>query len=200
MCIAKFCRKLAFFYDMKFNNSLNKFEVSTREKEIFFTPDWYHNFEILGIATKQPDQTYIEAQKNKQNEIFNLIKKAITLLIDENTKKSVGMELFCADAFYANYALQHGAEFMYGVDLAEMSGEGAKRATVLEQAKLISKVLGHEDKTHFECKNVFDVSNERKYDFVICAGGLYHLENPEKLIKKNKKLLKLSNNTDNSDT
>lgn len=84
-----------------------------------------------------------------------------------------GVELFCADGFYANYAVQAGADEMYGIDLDKQE---------IRKARFITKLLGNAGRISFEEKNVFDLSGG--YDFCICAGGLYHLSNPSDLVKK----------------
>jgi len=45
----------------------------------------------------------------------------------------------------------------------------------------MSKILGND--INFKCMDVFDVPLGEKYNILLCAGGLYHLNNPEKLLR-----------------
>lgn len=157
--------------------------LSLDEVLTYYTPDWYHNFKILGVPTPQMEyEGAHEAQQDKQYIIFDYIKEAVKNIKQNSNDNSIitGIELFCADGFYSNFAVQNGVDSMLGVDLAEESGEGKKRATVLDQAHLITKLLGNEKKVKFEKGDVFDIQDQ--YDICLCLGGLYHLTDPEKLI------------------
>jgi hypothetical protein len=148
------------------------------------TPNWYHDFEILGVKTRQfVLDGYDTSQQDKQKIIFNLLDKAIGYC--QGMRKAGGqlrlVELFCADCFYSIYALQNGANSAVGIDLAEESGEGAIRGAVLDQALLVAGLLGQEDKLTVLRQDVRAFQGE--YDLCICAGGLYHLEDPAQLIR-----------------
>lgn len=133
------------------------------------TEDWYHDFSILGLKTRQRPGIYAPNQRCKQEHLFRYISEAIRLC----KKKADGVELFCADGFYANYAIQAGADRMHGVDLDKNE---------LEHARLITGLLGNAEKIVFEQLDVHDLQGS--YDFGICAGGLYHLLDPEVLLGK----------------
>ena len=155
-----------------------KKELSRDERFLLAEHSWYHDFEAFGLKTNiLKYDGYIEAQEDKQDFIFELTNKAIDL----SQGNAKGCELFCADGFYSIQALTYGADYMYGIDLAEESGEGNKRRGVLQQAELIAKILGYKDCCKFEKKDVFDLDGW--FDFCICAGGLYHIENPEMLLR-----------------
>lgn len=160
-----------------------KKNLSFNEILIYYTPDWYHDFSILGFKTLQlQGENSKEAQENKQYIIFDHIKEGVQYIKNKYGKEySIqGTELFCADGFYSNFALQNGVDFMYGIDLEGSSVEGKKRSSVLDQARLISKLLGNEAKVNFEKCDVYNLQGE--YDICLCLGGLYHLPDPEKLI------------------
>jgi hypothetical protein len=46
----------------------------------------------------------------------------------------------------------------------------------------MTALLGHEGRAEFRRENVFDVAGV--YDFAICAGGLYHVSDPDALVRK----------------
>lgn len=144
--------------------------LSASEMALFAEP-WYHDFEVLGIKTPQIPGIYKPNQECKQEPLFSLIRKAISICRESGTSAK-GVELFCADGFYSNFAVQNGAESMYGIDLNE---------NYLTKARLITKLLGNTEKIVFQQKDVFDLNG--RFDFGICAGGLYHLHNPHELLK-----------------
>lgn len=169
-------------------------KLSFGEMLIYYTPDWYHDFAILGFKTHQmKHEGAYEAQRDKQTIIFDFIKKAVDFCRKSahGPEHLTGVELFCADGFYSNFCVQNGVDSMLGIDLAEESGEGTKRASVLDQARVITKLLGNETKIIFERRDVFNLQDE--YDICLCLGGLYHLNDPEKLLgllrKKTRKVL-----------
>lgn len=134
-----------------------------------------------------------EAQRDKQTIVFDYIQKVVKLCRgnpDPPVRLS-GVELFCADGFYSNFCVQNGVDVMLGIDLAEESREGGKRASVLDQARVITKLLGNESKITFEKMDVFGF--QRECDICLCFGGLYHISDPERLLallrKKIRKVL-----------
>ena len=112
--------------------------------------------------------------------MFKLIGSAISLCSRVDICPISAVELFCADGFYSNYAARKGVSQIIGVDLDIDSVE--RRGGVLQQAKLITRLLGNSDKIAFQKTNVVDVSGT--FDICICAGGLYHLTNPQELLAK----------------
>lgn len=166
-------------------------KLSLNEILMYYTPDWYHDFKILGVPTMQlQGDGSKEAQEDKQYIIFDYIKRAVEYIKQNlNGESSItGVELFCADGFYSNFAVQNGVDSMLGIDLEELSGEGKKRSSVLEQARLVTKLLKNSEKVKFQKGDVFDLKNS--YDICLCLGGLYHLEDPEKLIALLKEKIK----------
>jgi SAM-dependent methyltransferase len=128
---------------------------------------WYHDFEVLGLKTgiEHPNQ------RCKQRYLFPYIDRAISIC-RRHTDAVSGVELFCADGFYANYAVLHGASGMLGIDANDY---------YIMKAKTIARALGNADKIRFQRADVFDLA--RCFDFCICAGGLYHLADPEALLR-----------------
>jgi hypothetical protein len=143
-------------------------KLSILELQLFLIGAWYHDFSALGVATcaMHPNQ------QSKQGPLFALIDQALSLCRDQSLPGR-GVELFCSDGFYSNYAIQNGASEMQGVDLDPL---------YIAEARLISKVLGNTRQTRFSVANVFDLRD--RFDFCICAGGLYHLSNPQELLRR----------------
>ena len=146
--------------------------VLSRSDFALLLDPWYHDFATLGFPTLQRPGIFKPNQRCKQEPLFELIRKAVSLCYDKGTSAR-GVELFCADGFYANHAIRCGAEAVQAIDLDELD---------LSKGRLITKILGHEDRVTFEHADVLDLS--RTYDFGICAGGLYHLSNPQDLLAR----------------
>lgn len=160
---------------------------SRREIEIFLRHDWYHDFSPLGLKTNQfRSAFYRKNQQAKQDELFDLIDRAIASCPREPGPGIKGVELFCADGFYANYAASRGVRSMLGVDLDADSVEA--RSGVLEQARLVTRLLGNGDYIHYRKADVFDLDGS--WDICICAGGLYHLTDPRRLLTRLRRQVK----------
>lgn len=147
-------------------------EELTDEERALLSEPWYHDFEVLGLKTPQKPGIYAPNQTSKQGPLFGLIDRALAEL-HESGGPTRGVELFCADGFYSNFALLHGAEHMYGLDTD---------AHEIAKARLITRLLGNASRARFEQKDVFQL--EGSFDFAICAGGLYHLSNPADLLSR----------------
>lgn len=169
----------AVFYNLNLIKKLPNLPQITNVESRALLTDWYHDFSLLGFKTNQfRDPSYFENQKAKVTEMVPLISKAISLCQTQFSKAPSVLELFCADGFYGQIALQNGANNVVGYDL---ESEDGKRIGILSQAALISKILGTQKRTKFLKEDVFNCHGN--YEIIICAGGLYHIENPLKLIK-----------------
>jgi hypothetical protein len=151
----------------------------TRFREELEHP-WYHDFAVLGVPTPQAEGIFGPNQQAKQGILFSLIDGAIR----RSDADPTGLELFCADGFYSHYALQHGARHMTGVDLGDAQSAGSSMH--LRQAEAMTVLLGHEGRADFRPQDVFDVQD--KVDFVICAGGLYHVSDPAALLRRTRSM------------
>ncbi len=146
-------------------------ELSRDELHLLMDP-WYHDFSVLGLRTPQRPGIFGPNQACKQGPVFKFIDNALTLCHGCGASAK-GAELFCADGFYANYAIQQGAEEIVGIDANDHD---------LAKARLITRLLGNQEKIAFLHADVFELPGA--YDFGICAGGLYHLSNPQDLLKR----------------
>lgn len=144
--------------------------LSIEDRRVYATP-WFHDWSPLGFRTPQTPN-FVENQKCKTEPLVRLIRRALELC--PNSRR--GVELFCADGYFANIALKEGADSLLGVDLNEV---------YLAQAALMAKLRGVEGKVAFEYLNVFDLTGE--FDFAICAGGLYHVQDPARLLRQLRK-------------
>lgn len=142
----------------------------TRAEVDALVEPWYHDFSLFGLKNQQRGGIYPPNQKSKQVILFPLIEEALRLC-GKNGAKRRGLELFCADGYYGLYAVRQGADSLRGIDLDKPE---------LAHARLAAKILGWGEKTSFEDEDVYQLTGE--YDFCICAGGLYHLTDPARLL------------------
>ena len=98
--------------------------LTARELFLLVQERWYHDFSILGVPTRQMLGINRPNQKCKQKPIFRLIDSAISLCREKHASIK-GVELFCADGFYSNYAISKGATEIYGVDIDNQAVEVA---------------------------------------------------------------------------
>lgn len=152
-----------------------RFVLEEEEMGLLLEP-WYHDFSPLGIATPQRGGIYPENQESKQAELFRMIDAALELAGGQGVERSV-LECFCADGFYGIYAARQGASGVVGVDLDERE---------VGRARLMARLLDVHRRTEFRVQDVFDVAEPAS--ITICAGGLYHLEDPARLLRRLREL------------
>lgn len=143
---------------------------------------WYHDFSALGIATPQRGGIYQGNQPPKVKVLFPYIQRAVEMCKASGACR--GVELFCADALYSHYALQCGADHMTGVDLGLERGGGLP--VHLEQAVLMGELLKHPERLSVQAQDVHSVTGT--YDVVICAGGLYHIQDTREYLHRLRKM------------
>jgi len=144
------------------------------KSDMALSEPWYHDFSVLGFPTAQKGGIFPANQKAKEAPLFHLI--------DEALRRTPGdvIELFCADSLFGIYALQHGAKSLLGIDTGYAQAGGVP--IHLQQARIAADALGVGAKATFEDRDVWNV--EGVYDIGICAGGLYHLTDPERFLAK----------------
>jgi hypothetical protein len=123
------------------------------------------------------DPSYRLSQLQKEKIILGWIEKYIKNRGDKCLMK--GVEFFCADAYYSFHAINAGVGKMTAIDLADESGE--KRVGILEQAKIIGKILDIGNDKLVITKSDVLLFNDQ-CDFAFVFGGLYHIEDPIKLL------------------
>lgn len=136
--------------------------------------DWYHDFSSLQIDNLQRGAIYPENQICKEGIILSYLRLAIEKLKTKKDHISI-LELFAADCYYSFHAIKYGAT---DIDCVEHN------QIPLNQANLLIEHWGLHDKIKTVKSDVFDYKSDHKYDIVMCCGGLYHISNPDILIKK----------------
>lgn len=136
--------------------------------------EWYHDFSSLGFPTKQRTGVFAQNQAQREAVLVPMLERVIS-----QYKPKRGVELFCADGFFSQLALRHGVPEMTGYDLGLPHASGDP--TFLKQSRLIAEILGTQDRWRLFWRDVRDLSEN--YELCICAGGLFHLPDPEGLLR-----------------
>ena len=149
---------------------------------IFIKP-WYHSFSKIGFRTPQNVMdNYKRTQRTKSSNIFPLINDALTELARSKTGDIKAVDLFASDSYFGIATLQmNNRVSMIAIDLLEGSGEGEKRINHGDQAILAAKILGLDNR--FEYRKMSVLEFNQSVDLIINTGGLYHIENPKKLLE-----------------
>ena len=143
-------------------------------------PVWYHDFADLGFPTRVIDPSYAQAQALKIGPFVRQFNRAITGRGQSGLSSMQGLELFCADSYFSQYAIASGIGRMVGIDLDRKSPE--KRKGVLLQAETASAALGTTGRFTAIRGDVLKFDGD--FDFCINYGGLYHLSDPASLLRR----------------
>ena len=143
---------------------------SRREAGLLVKP-WYHDFSSLGLHLPQRPGIFPGNQTAKSPVIRRLLDDALARCHAAGTDAGL-LELFCADGYYGVYAARNGAGWVKGADLD---------TTEVAKANLVARLLGI-DNAEFVVADVFEW--RERAPAALCAGGLYHLEDPERLLRQ----------------
>lgn len=164
------------------------------DSRVYAARPWYHDFSGLGVGTefsqhmstgevllgavrraigKRPLGAQVN-QRVKDEQILPFIEQAFTIHQTRSGPVESFLDLFAADGYYSFWV-----SMMLGV----------RRATAIElrtdyiaQGRLMAEVLGIST-VEFLQQNVYDMS-DTPVDVALCAGGLYHVNDPEALLSK----------------
>lgn len=138
---------------------------------------WYHDFSALGVPTKHRGEFYRSNQEAKAPMICHLIDEALRVVEMDPTRANrnlTAVELFCADAYYAMYVAQVRPFFqVHAMD---------RSADELERGRAVAQALDLQDRVMLERRAVAAYHGDA--DLVLCTGGLYHLHDPVKLLRR----------------
>ncbi|MEC7984898.1 MAG: class I SAM-dependent methyltransferase [Myxococcota bacterium] len=112
-------------------------------------------------------------QQRKEKYILPYLEEAFLSCKSKGVEKPSTLELFCADGYYSfwmqrTYELQN----LKALDLNERR---------IKQAKVMNSVL--QSDIEFQYMDVYDLSPEERYDVTLCAGGLYHVHDPKRVLE-----------------
>ncbi len=145
-------------------------------------PYWQHNFEFFGHKTFQPPASNLKkVQEMEQDTIFKLINLAVTTAKKQGDSDLCGIELFCSDGFYSNYACQNGIKKMVGFDIDFNSHKQC-----LQQAAEMAELLN----SNFELQKKPAEELNTNFDIGLCLDSLTSVNSPKKVLTHLRKYIK----------
>lgn len=130
---------------------------------------FYHDFRLLGLDLPQAPGIFAQNQKAKEPVILGYLMFAIGKLKARGITPLTFTELFCADAYYAFFARNFGADRAYGFD--------NNRDGYLDQAFRVQEIIGDEG-VELHQLDIFDIPKDFRSSIVANIGGLYHTADP----------------------
>jgi hypothetical protein len=134
----------------------------------------YHSYRIFGVRNEQLPGIYAPNQACKEPILLAYVQFAIAKCRTSSSTPVSFAELFCADGYYAMAARHFGASDALGIDNDRDGHFGA--------AERIAAVLGI-DRITFLKMDVNDIPSLPPVDIVANVGGLYHVPNPEEILR-----------------
>lgn len=115
----------------------------------------------------------IQNQRYKEKFMLQYLAAAVNGCRQAGASNPSVLEMFCADGYYSFWMKKNLAVGkVTAIDMDKRS---------IQLGRIMNSVM-RED-IDFISMDVFDVPPNKKYDMILCAGGLYHLSDPEKLLK-----------------
>jgi hypothetical protein len=135
----------------------------------------YHSYRLFGVENEQLPGIYAPNQACKEPILLAYIQLAIAKCRTSRSTPVSFAELFCADGYYAMAARHLGATDALGIDNDRDGHFGT--------AERIASALGI-DRIAFLKMDVNDIASLPPADIVANVGGLYHVANPEEILRK----------------
>jgi hypothetical protein len=140
----------------------------------------YHHYAFFGVNNQQMRGMYPLNQKSKSPIILAYIAYAIAKSKVNATTPISFTELFCADGYYAMAAVRLGCSKSIGIDNNSRGGHFEKAPAIAERLK-ISDV-------EFQRKDITPTASFMSTDIVANVGGLYHVDEPVKILELSYKM------------
>jgi hypothetical protein len=135
----------------------------------------YHSYRLFGVRNEQLPGIFAPNQACKGPILLAYIQWAIAKCRPTAATPVSFAELFCADGYYAMAARHLGASEAIGID--------NDRDGYFGNAGRIASILGI-DGVQFVKQDVNDIDRLPRVDIVANVGGLYHVANPEQVLRK----------------
>lgn len=134
----------------------------------------YHDYSFFGFKSIQKEGNFELNQKAKEPIIIAYIAYAIAKSKFDPKDSVTFSELFCADGYYAMIASRLGCNLSFGID--------NNKHGFFDKSHEIIKRLGL-DNVKFIKEEITGESNFPSTDIVANLGGLYHVDNPEEILR-----------------
>lgn len=155
------------------------------KQEIKNLNPWFYELEVFGVKVKPGVYPPKQERSLSTRGLINRQMYRKVLLVSEVTKRfdfseAHILEVACNCGYWSSiYITRYGADSMVGIEGREL---------FIKQADLYYKSLGIQDKAHFVHSNIMEYDYDKwgkgAFDFVLCAGILYHIKDQEELLKK----------------
>jgi len=143
------------------------------DKEIINLKPWFYDFSKMGVNTTTNGlSAAMKNQLDKEPVIMKFLSKSFSEIITKNTSF---LDLFCAEGYYSINVLEN---FNPGRIVAIDKDE-----RMIQRAKIILKKLNLSS-IEFRTEDISSSEIAEKFDIVLNAGGLYHVENPKRILEK----------------
>jgi hypothetical protein len=129
---------------------------------------FYHDFRRLGLFNVQLPGIFAANQAAKEPIVSAYLLLAIAKLKNHGVAPISFAELFCADAYYAQFAKRFGADSSTGFD--------SNKDGFLDQARAANRLL--ESDVELVETMVENIPADRRFSIVANVGGLYHVDDP----------------------
>ena len=137
-------------------------------------PQWHYQLELRGELTPIFDKRQINRHAQRKRYFFDPL---VEHLGGSLAGKRI-LDLGCNAGYWSLLALQHGCDYLVGIDARQMH---------IDQAELVLEVNGIEASRYELVRgNVFDIelSELGTFDMILCLGLMYHIGKPLTLLEK----------------
>lgn len=136
-------------------------------------PRWQYRFELgEGIVTPVIDAGRVNRQVQRRRYFFD----ALLQVSGGSLQGRRVLDLGCNAGFWSLQALQHGAEFVLGVDIA---AEQIEQAELVFEAKRVER-----SRYQLQRGDALDLDGRERFDVVLCLGLLEQLARPVELFER----------------
>jgi len=136
-------------------------------------PRWHYQFELNGHVTPIHPPQRANSHRQRKRYFFD----PLVELCGGSLEGKRVLDLGCNAGYWSLQAIEHGADFVLGIDGREMH---------IDQANFVFDVRTIErGRYDFRLGNIFDFDYEPwgKFDIVLCLGLMYHISKPVELIE-----------------
>jgi hypothetical protein len=159
--------------------SVFKFVKKAKQNVLHDLGPLYHKYSFFGIDNDQLPGMYELNQKAKVPVITAYIAYAIAKSKKKTSDAVSFTELFCADGYYAMVASRLGCNISIGID--NDRDKQLKNAVSIAQRLNLNNV-------EFKNEEIAPGSAFASTDIVANVGGLYHVDNPQKILELSYKM------------
>ena len=144
----------------------------TPDNEIINLKPWFHDFSKLGVNTAINGLSVtMKNQMDKEPIIMNFLSKSFSEI---KIKNPSFLELFSSDGYYSISVLENFTPGkMVAIDKDKKMVQRAR--TMLKKLNLPS--------IEFRTEDISSSNFSEKFDIVLNAGGLHHVENPQRILE-----------------